>query len=235
MGLFDCRCMITGVSLKGADAALVLLQQSADRYRPLALAIKGNYNRLGSIDGIDEDSNTELVLRFFLTSLRSNAFVVDEECLRGHGFPIRNIEDLLQGFERNMNDGPGVAVLKGQSIVFSLIARAVWDGIAQTAPPPIESVPALFERLFGASSIGSGIYAGSLAAISGHIVELAAVDSFLTSHGLPWRPSEATGQDCAEEMRQYLDEARQVFSDSLTILTALTNYEHKVGELLIDE
>lgn len=117
MGLFDCRCMITGVSLKGAKAALVLLQQSADQSRPFALAIKGNYNRLGSIDGIDEDSNTQLVLRFFLASLRSGTFAVDEDDLRGHRcFPIRTIEDLLQGFERNMNESSGAAVLKGNRL-----------------------------------------------------------------------------------------------------------------------
>jgi hypothetical protein len=236
MGFYDCRCMATGVSLKGADAALVLLQQSADQYVPLALAIKGNYNRLGSIDGIDEDANTRLVLRFFLESLRSGAFTVDEDYLRGHRcFPIRTIEDLLQGFERNMNDGAGHAALNGQSVVFALIARAVWDTLAQAAPQPAEPVPALFQRQFKASQVASGIYAGSLGEVSGHLRELAAVNSFLTNRALPWRPSEAAGQDYPEEMREYLDEARRAYSDSPTILAALRRYEHEVGNLLKDE
>jgi hypothetical protein len=228
--------MVTGVSLKGADTALVLLQQSGERYAPLALAIKGNYNRLGSIDGIEEDANTRLVLQFFLERLRSGAFVVDEEYLRAHRcFPIRTIENLLEGFERNMNDGAGRAVLNGQQVVFALIARAVWDTVAQAAPPPFESVPNLFERVFAASPVGSGIYAGSLESVAGQIGELAAVDSFLTSRGMPWRPSEATGQDYPEEMRQYLDEARRTFSDSPTILAALRSYEQEVGDLPLDE
>jgi hypothetical protein len=235
VGLYDCRCMITGVSLKGADATLVLLQQLAGQYVPLALAIKGNYNRLGSIDGIDEDANTRLVLQYFLESLRSGAFIVDEEYVRGHRcFPIRTIEALLQGFERNMNDGAGRAILNGQSVVFALIARAVWDTITQAAPPSIESVQTLSKRLFGASPVGSGIYAASLGAVPGQISELAAVDWFLTSRGLLWQPSEATGQDHPEEMRQYLDEARRAFSDSPTILAALRGYEHEVGDLLKD-
>jgi hypothetical protein len=228
--------MITGVSLKGADAALVLLHQSSDQYVPLALAVKGNYNRLGSINGIDEDANTQSVLRFFRESLGSGVFTVDEEYLRGHEcFPIQTIEDLLQGFERNMNDVEGIAVLNGQSVGFALIARAVWDTIAEAAPTPDEPALTSFKRLFKASPVGLEIYTESVGAVSKHIGELAAVDSLLTMRGLTWRPSEATGQDYPEEMRQYLEEAREIFSDFPIILAALRRYEQEIGDLLIDE
>ncbi len=243
MGLFDCRCMVSGVSLKGADAALVILQQSTDHYAPLALAIKGNYNRLGSIDGIDEDTNTQLVLQFFLESLRTGAFAVD-----GHlpgNTPIRTIEDLLQWLERNMNDSPGWnggwnddpgwAALNGHVITLSLIARVVWDTIAASVPARVESIPDLFERAFKVPQSESKIYAGAPETVAEHLKELAAVDSFLSTRGISWWPSEGTGQDYPEEMRQYLDEARQAFSDSPTILTALRLYEHEVGDLLTDQ
>jgi hypothetical protein len=236
MGFYDCRCMVTGVSLKGADAALVLLHQSSDQYTPMALAVKGNYNRFGSIDMIEEDANTQAVLRFFQESLRTGAFTVDEEYLRGHRcFPIQTIEDLLQGFERNMNEGEGAAVLNGQSVVFALIALAVWDTIAEAAPTSVEPALTTFKRLFNASPVGLEIYAESVGAVSKHIGELAAVDSFLTGRGLSWRPSAASGQDYPKVMRQYLDEARGIFSDSPTILAALRRYEQEIGDLLIDE
>src|SRR5258708_5960905 len=128
MGFYDCRCMLTGVSLKGADAALVPLRATGSAFVPLALAIKGNYNRLGSIDGIEEDANTELILRFFLDKLQTGEFVVEGEYLRAHNcYPIRTIEDLLQGFERNINDSASASVLSGQPIVFALVCRTVWD------------------------------------------------------------------------------------------------------------
>jgi len=227
--------MVTGVSLKGAGAALVLLHQSTDQYFPLAFAVKGNYNRLGSIDGIDEDANAQSILRFFQESLRSGVFNVDEKYLEEHGcFPIQTIEHLLQGFERNINDGEGCAVLNGQSVVFALIARAVWDTIAEAAPAAIEPALTSFKRLFNASPVGLEIYAESVGAVSKHIGELAAVDSFLTMRGMSWQPSEATGQDYSEEMRQYLDEARGIFSDLPTILAALRRYEQEIGDLLVD-
>lgn len=219
-GVIRLPVMATGVSLKGAYAALVLLQQVTGQYVPIALAIKGNYNRLGSIDGIEEDANTQLVLRYFLESLRSGTFAVDEEYLAGHRcFPIRTIENLLEGFERNMNDGPGPAVLHGQPVVFALIARAVWDTIASA--PPVEPTPAVFQRLLGESPVAVAIYAGTVGEVSGHVGELALVDAFLRSRGLPWKPSEAAGQDYPEEMRQYLGEAGQAFADSATITAAL--------------
>ncbi|MBO0862076.1 MAG: hypothetical protein J2P21_27000 [Chloracidobacterium sp.] len=236
MGFYDCRCMITGVSLKGADAALILLQQSSNQYAPMALAIKGNYNRYGSIDMIDEDANTQSILRFFHESLRSGVFIVDEEYLRNcECFPIRTIEDLLQGFERNMNDGEGAVVQKGQSVKFALIARVVWDTIAKAEPTPVEPALTLYKRLFKASPVGLEIYAESIESVSEDLYELAAVDSLLTSRGLSWRPYEEPEQHYSEEMRQYLDEARGIFTDSPTILEALRRYEQEVGELLIDD
>jgi hypothetical protein len=228
--------MVTGVSLKGADTVLVPLRQSADKYVPLMLAFKGNYNRLGSIDGIGEDANTRLVMNFFLEKLRTGEFTVEEESLRSSDcFPIKTIDDLVQGFERNINDGAGSSVLNGESVVFALIARAIWDGIARAAPTRAESIPTLFERLFEASPAASQIYAGRLEAVTAHIRELGAVDLFLTKRRLSWQVSEGMGQDSAGEMRQYLEEARQLFSDSPTILAALRDYEHEVGDLLKDE
>lgn len=236
MGFYDCRCMATGVSLKGADAQLVLLQQAASEYVPISLAIKGNYNRLGSIDGIVEDANTRLVLRYFLDSLRSGAFRVDEAYLASHRcFPIRTIEDLLQGCERNINDGPGHAVLHDKPVVFALVARAIWETITQAARPLDEPVSAVFQRLFGASPVGAAIYAGSLAEMSGQVGDLAAVDAFLKSRRLAWQPTEGGGQDSPDDMRQYLAESRQAFADSATIVTGLSRYEEEVAELLEDE
>jgi len=236
MGFYDCRCMVTGVSLKGAGAALVLLQDSAGEYCPISLAIKGNYNRLGSIDEIEEDANARLVLKFFLDGLPLGTFTVDEEALaREECFPIRTSEDLLQGFERNINDGPGYAALNGQPVVFALIARAVWDTIAQHASPSDESAPIVFQRLFAVSSVGAQIYAGALGEVCTHVGESAAFDALLKERRLPWKPAEDPGQDYPEEMRQYLGAARQTFADSAIIMEALRRYEVEVGDLLKDE
>ena len=233
MGLYDCRCMVTGVSLKGADAALVLLQQAGAVCHPIALPIKGAYNRLGSIDGLDEDANTALILKYFLERLRREEFVVDQDYLRTHHcFPIENIEQLLAGFERNINDNDSAAVLNGRPVVFALISRAVWDAIASSSPPPSGPAPTLFQRLFKGVPAAEGIYRGNLAKVAGHLEELSGVYKFLAGRGLTWRPAEDPSQHYPEEMRAYLEAARQAFRDSPVALKGLNDYEAEVADLL---
>jgi hypothetical protein len=236
MGLYDCRCMVTAVSLKGADAALVLLQQAGDSYHPVALPIKGTYNRLGSIDFIREDANTRLVLTYFRARLKDGGFVVDAGYFRDRGcYPIKTIERLLTCFERNMNDYFNAAVLGGQRVVFALICRAVWDAVARASPPAREPASARFQRLFGGVAVAEEIYRGSLAEVSKPLKELSAVSEFLTDQGLGWRPADHPGQHYPEDMRQYLVEARRTFSGSAAVLDGLKAYERKVSWLLEDD
>jgi hypothetical protein len=236
MGLYDCRCMITGVSLKGAGAALVPLQASGDDHGAIALAIKGNFNRLGSIDGIKEDANTKLVLRFFLDGLQTGAFIVDEEYVRAREcYPIATIEALLQAFERNMNDHSRAAVLGQHPVVFALISRSVWDTIARSSSVPQAPAIAELHELFEACSVPELIYSGSFAELSGQFAEFASVRAFLRGRGLAWKPADDPGQDYAEDMRKYLAEATQAFSDSPVILAGLQAYEHEVRDLLHDD
>lgn len=236
MGLYDCRCMATGVSLKGADAALVLLQQEGDAYHPIALAIKGNYNRLGAIDNIEEDANTALVLKFFREKLRAGDFVIDEDYFRsGDNYPIKELDQLLWGFERNINDNPNAALLNGRPVVFALLCRVVWDALARKVPPAKGPASAWFRQLFEGVPAAEAIYHGSLTKVSKHLREMSAVSAFLAGRGIAWTPPEDPGQDYPEEMRQYLAEARRAFSDSAVVLDALKDYETEVGDLLTDD
>src|SRR5262245_57016161 len=96
--------MVTGVSLKGIGAVLVGLQPVGRGYRPITLGIAGNYNRYGSIDGIEEDLGTELVLAYFADRVRDGAFVLDPSYVDDYGKPPHDIECLLAYFERNLSD-----------------------------------------------------------------------------------------------------------------------------------
>jgi hypothetical protein len=225
MGFYDCRCMITGVSLKGSDAALVLLQGGAEAWVPIACAIKGNYNRLGAIDGIDEDANTEAILGFFLSKLKSGDFVVDASYLREFDYyPIGSIERLLAAFERNINDHPGAAVLHGQPVVFALICRAVWDAIAQAFTSSSHPTNALIQR--------TNIYGNNLASVATHAHELSAVHNFLMRRKLAWQPAQHPEQHYREEMIDFLANGKRTFSDSPVVLEGLAHYERAVAELL---
>jgi hypothetical protein len=233
MGFYDCRCMVTGVSLKGADASLVLLQATGSMHSPIALAIKGAYNRLGAIDMIEEDVNTRLVLEFFLGELRSGRFAIEEEYLRARGYyPFRSIEALLQAFERNINDNSHAAVLDGQPVVFALISRVIWDTIARASPLPRQRVQTALRKSFEANAVAERIYSDSSDALSEHVRELAAVRALLADHRITWAPPSNPAQDYTDDTRQYLAEARRSFADSPVILAGLHEYEREVADLL---
>jgi hypothetical protein len=225
--------MITGVSLKGTHAALVLLQQAGAVHHPIALAVKGAYNRLGSLDGIHEDANTALILRYFLERGQRGEFVVDADYLRAqHYFPFENVELLLVAFERNINDNPQAAVLNGRPVVFGLIALAVWDAIVSSSPPLSGPTATVFQRLFKGMPAAEGIYRGNVAKVTGHLQELAGAHGFLAGRGLTWRPAEDPSQHHSDDMRAYLEAARQAFRDSPPALQGLKDYEAEVAELL---
>lgn len=236
MGFYDCRCMVTGVSLKGAGAALVLLREVGGAHHPGALPVKGAYNRLGSIDHVEEDVNTALILRYFLDKLRRGEFVVDAEYLRPHNaFPVENSGQLFAAFERNINDNSTAAVLSGRPVVFALIARKVWDAIASAAPPPSAPASTVFQRLFKGVPTAEGIYRGNVAKVTRPLQELSGVHQFLAGRGLTWRPADGPSQHSAEEMRAYLDAARQAFRDSPVVLQGLKHYEAEVAALLKEQ
>jgi hypothetical protein len=226
--------MITGVSLKGSETALVLLQQQQKEYHPIALAITGQYDRLGSIDMIDENDNTDFVLRYFLAQLETKAFVVDEESMRiSEAFPIETVEQLLRGFERNINDDFLYASLNGEPVVFALIAGAVWQGVARAA----KLKPAALEKFRKAFLKGAGpnaIYGEQIDDVNQELHDLAAVSELLTARGLIWKPASDVSQHYSDDMREYLAEARTAFQDSEVVMKALKAYENDVGHLLKD-
>jgi hypothetical protein len=235
MGFYDYRCMATGVSLKGSDAALVLLDEVDGRHVPIALAITGCYNRLGAIDMINEDANTDLVLAWFLDRMKAGALVIDESELRGEGSESIDIEALLGLIERNVTMGEDTFVLDGRRLGYALIALPIWEAIVRTSSASEETSEQLFERLFGGRAIPAAIYKDNLGQVADGLRELAAVDDFLGGAGLPWRPPEDPEQHYTDDMREHLEGARQVWAHCPALLGGIDAYAQQVGDLLEDE
>lgn len=237
MGHFDYRCAVSGVSLRGADAVLVGLEPAGERYRPVILGITGSYDRLGSIDDITEDVNTELVTAYFRERARTGDFVLATHHEGEFGNPPRDIASVLGYFERNLNDSSEerpAAALFGQRLFPALVAKPVWSAVASTYAPGGGSAEAWFKELFGDSRAAEEAYRGRIPDLASHIGELAAVDGFLRARGLTWALPESE-QHYGSEMRAYLEEARAAFSDVPAVLVALERYADRVADLLVDE
>jgi hypothetical protein len=221
--------MISGVSLKGASALLVPLQEIDGALVPIALAIKGRYNRLGSIDGIEADANTSAVLKFFLDRLASGEFVVDADYLRKEKlFPIATIEQLLQAFERNINDHSQAALLNRRPVVFALIGNSIWQSIVEAET--LRILP--LETVLGSNSVATQIYAKGAYPVRDSVAELDCISNFLNSRNLPWQSAGDPGQHYPDDMQAFLNAAKEKFRDSEMLLAGLRAYEGEVQELL---
>lgn len=240
MGFYDLRCAVTGISLRGTDAVAVGLMAAEDAYRPVTLGITGCYNRLGSIDGIEEDLNTDLVFAYFSRSARSGDFVMDAEYADAYGDPPRDIEALLGYFERNVSDSSEecpAATLSGRRVFSALVARPVWNALADAFAPAGGTPETWYGEVFGDAPEPEETYRGRHAELVPHIRALTAVNRFLGARGTGWSlpdDGETGGQHFGSEMREFLDAARACFQNVPSVLGALDAYAGGVGELLED-
>lgn len=236
MGFYDYRCSLTGVSLKVSDAVFLPLLNESENYVPLALGMKGSYNRLGSIDRVKPDPNSESILKFFRQALESGEFVFDERCIRGIEIrPIKNIEDLLTCIERHVNDSPNPAHLNGRPVVYALIERKIWESIVEHSKVAEDTSEVMWESLFPGSSVGGRIYEGVESNVIAQLRELYVVTMEMKTQGIEWAPVDDPFQHYGEEMTEFFKEAKTRFKDAPLFLDALAAYEDEVSEFLEDE
>ncbi len=155
MGFWDVRCMATGLSLHFADTncATFLLVGSADSggsvydsdYQPLALPLRGTYNRLGSIDLTDESlgtKNAKHLREFFAATIRDGRLTSDFHDLE-RGDPL---ETVLLIAERTTSEGGSHGLLDGHALTLGFVCEAAFETVA-SSQAAIEHEPA-YEPLF---------------------------------------------------------------------------------------
>ncbi|MQY25155.1 hypothetical protein [Nocardia aurantia] len=245
MGYHDSNCLVTGVSLRPVDATLVVLQRVPGAYRPITLGMTGTHDRAGAIDGIEEDLNTELVVRYFRDRQREGRFEAPEwDCAD------TDIDVLIACISRTCGavafpdfpaGFPVLTTLDGAMIVHALIARPVWDALTRAAARPDDTVERQFDRIFGPDSPAAEIYAGRLTDLEKPIRELAAVADYLSDRELPWAPPPEPAQryptvgygaiHTGGDVRDYLRRAQRDHLGVPAISEALTHYHDAAREL----
>lgn len=233
MGFYDCLCSLTGVSLKGSKTALVLLRANGEGFVPLTLAIHGQYNRLGSIDMLDEDAHTAWLMKAIRAEAKAGRLTFDEDL----DDPLENLEAFLQGCERNLNEaGPeGCLCWQGQPVLFALVANVVWTALVGAAKPNAATPAALAETFFGSSPLGVPAKQADQEPFASKLHELRAVTEFMATLPTTWQPTPADGQHYTDDLQQFLEEARARFAGIPPLPEALDAYAAEVDYLLEDE
>ncbi|WP_342314784.1 hypothetical protein LIX17_25435 (plasmid) [Mycobacterium avium subsp. hominissuis] len=247
MGFYDAACLISGVSLSGVEATAVLLQRADDgRYHPIALGIHGTYDGFGCIDGVATDANTAALTAFFSHAYRQGRFIAHDHTHRGDPDwfdPDIAIESLLYLVERTTTCAdlygglyPPCTVLDGHPVVFTLIAQPVWDALCRGRRIPREE---LVEVAFGAGAVvATEIYDRRLNHLVEPLEQLAAVSDFIRAEpALQWAPPGERlqryprgvgGQFNAEQIRHFVEVARDDYRHDERMQRALDEYVRRV-------
>lgn len=200
MGFYDVNCALTGIGLGYSEAVLVPLRGHDNAtYRPMAIPLRGQYDRLGAID-LEDTANTELIAAY-LAALPATRLVVRNP--HGPAYPSdtigAGIEGAIADLERNTTVWLGdlrergedsMVELDGEPLVFTLISPQVWDAIITASADELAGVPAeqLLAELAGPIPVLKELYAAHthVDQIATGLRELTAVDRFLKDRQLPW-------------------------------------------------
>ncbi len=245
MGCFDVCCAITGVSLAYGDATLVMLRRApGGAYRPVALPVTGSYDSYGAIGADTDEANGVMITAFFVAETGSPRLFISDRL----EWPPKRWEPTINDvIERNTTEWVGNAsyhgdhgrepqgaadvTYDGDPIVYTLIARAVWEAITADRAE-LDNPAETFNQVFGGHAFPAGIYGAGLADVAAQLSELAMVDSFLTGRNLRWvthtegiaRQGWIEPYHDDEDTAQWLHRARTEFADSPAVLAGLDRY-----------
>jgi predicted DNA-binding WGR domain protein len=242
MGFFDHNCALTGVSLKGEDAELFLIREGKEGYAPAGLPIKGTYDRLGSIDGIDE------------TPLVDEQWKAIKKLVKSGLVTVKQADD-LEAFLRACGKWEGRVKVGGSPLHFMLVSATMGEAAVEAvesgkkAFPGLSRValkklgtPALVERAFAGTEPGPSIVAAILEDgesveddLQDALVRIIQLGAWLAAHDKKWDQTPGGDQHYEEEMRAALDEARRAFAGDKKMLAAIENYAGGVSDLLGDD
>lgn len=243
MGVFDVFCAESGIALNG-DTRLVMLAESGNgRFEPIALPIKGCYNRYGSIDADDD-------------SLDENGRAVFEFCkkLKYDTPPFgKEFEEHLSV----LNMGPSEdswAEWNGHRVSFALLHGGIYDAIVQTvmsggkpnwtpyskASLKNKLLQSLFDEAFRNAAISRAIYPKFPAKLQAELIELLrfrAWGTTLTPLDIT-KCDQFTGfsrrQNVEGAPEDYLNAARKKYEPFPLLLDALKQDEQRWRETWAD-
>jgi hypothetical protein len=145
MGFYDYRCQATGLSLRAEKAVCVLvLEEPKGTWVPASLPMKGTYNRLGTIDGVQHDFHTKLIAENFQASLESKRIKLAGEAAYAwkkpgrdwHDKPFEGIDRVLTTIERATSLGPTEVQLSGRSLNHVLIHAGFYEAATRELSSP---------------------------------------------------------------------------------------------------
>lgn len=223
VGLYDFRCPITGLSLRGSDAVhIALVAVTPERWAPLSLPIRGSYDRLGSIDFITPDEMTALFVDGFARMVKAGRIQATSARNEFATF-IRapGLEALLKLFACVNTDSIWASspfTLDGRQMRQMLIQADVFEALAPDVPTRAPGYEALEQQLNGApiDPLAREMFEEMIIGdddlrlrASVALTRVAALDAWLAARDRTWAPGNETGQFYTSIDREFALAARR--------------------------
>ncbi|NME68586.1 hypothetical protein [Flammeovirga aprica] len=218
MGFFDTRCMISGLSLKLSETVAVFLIQQGDILQPISLPIFGTYNRLGTIDCVEENINTVIVLNFFKSKIASGDIKVDWDEVDFD--QVDNIEQLFEIVERGVTQNYASVLFNNMKIGFALIDKFIWNSIITVQHK---------EEPFPFQGLMLDVYQqyNDLEELSRQFFYL---EMFMKENQMSWSLPSDHEQHYDEEISEFLDLAYVKFMNNPVIMNGIESYSKFILE-----
>lgn len=91
----DYRCALSGVSLLGAEAALVLLERADESWLPASLPLFGIYDGQGTLTEMVEGPNAELLVERLESAMAAGRLSIDFDALGIGAQDLQSLEMAL--------------------------------------------------------------------------------------------------------------------------------------------
>jgi hypothetical protein len=239
MGFYDVVCGISEVSLLGQEADLILVRETKKGWRPVGLAVRGTYNRLGSID-VSDSSWTKTYWSGVQKLLASKKLELDEEA--------EDLEEFFACVERTAI-GENCVRFEGEALGFMLIQADVCDALIETAEEegtqasdledlPVEDLVArAFQGVEPGPSLVKVLTANRNVAgkAKDELVRLLQIQAWMAKHKATWGVSDEAGQHGGEEIEESLAKAKKHFAKAPLLLAAVERCRENVADLIEDE
>lgn len=232
MGFYDYRCSISGLSLMPSGAYLVLMEKLEDGYRPIALPVLGAYDRLGSIDMVEEDDHTRRLVAFAREAVDSGRMTVDWDEIGSES--IDEVEELFRASERSSSQEYDALTLDGARIVHTLILDHVWEAFADPGRHAERSAGELLDEIFGSDSTAHALY-GDGSDMQASLAAMRGFQDFMDRIGATWTVRDDYEQHYSDELREYIDEARGRFADLPAMLAVIEAHEEDCQEIFDED
>ena len=155
----DYRCLVSGVSLLGAETMGLLCAASAAEgpFLPCALPLWGRYEGNGSLAEVQVGPNAEVIVRAFHDDIRRGEARIDWSDLGVAPVDLDHIETLLAVVRTNSIHGLDAVRWRGRLVDLALVQADVAAALMQDEPARLSRIPV--DELPQAVVEGSPIFA----------------------------------------------------------------------------